>query len=543
MRDTPKSNRKFVSMINVIAQYMPGWVQKFLGTDDWYDDERPPRTISSEKALSYAPIWYGVNKIAGHVAQLPVCVYKRLERGAERDREHYVHKVMRRPNVNQSSIVFREQVASHSLLDGDGRAAIVRSGTRVVELLPLHPEWSTTLLIDGIKVHGARPPANDRLRLFFPAIDQTEEGLIMLDDSDVLHVPGLSLNGITGIALRRIAQRNLGASIDSETRLAKQMQQGFSGSLMLNAPVGALRNQKDAEEFLEAFEKRHNSPDKAGKVGLLREGITANILAMSNKDAEMIENRKFQRQDAALYLGLESILGDDASVSYNSLEQKNLAYLMNCLNRWLKRWEEEMEYKLLRRREFDNETHFIRFNTAALLKSDFQSTVAALNSLVTSTIFSRNEAREKLDMNPVPGGDEYANPAITPGVSEPADTEPMDDTPEETAVRRAINSRITHLIGVESKNVVQAAKNAVEKGKNYVDWVEKYYSENWSRKLADTFEELGLEREDAADYCHESKRQILDVCGDSTAENLVENVEKCVFSWKNRVNSIGLKHV
>jgi len=92
-------------------------------------------------------------------------------------------------------------------------------------------------------------------------------------------------------------------------------------------------------------------------------------------DAGDAREPQFQRQDAALWLGLEQILGDDTSVSYNSLEQKNLAYLMNCLNKWLKRWEEEMEYKLLPRRQFDLESHFIRFNSAALLKSDYKTSV------------------------------------------------------------------------------------------------------------------------------------------------------------------------
>lgn len=505
---------------------------------DW-EDGRTERRLTPEAMLSYSTMWYGVSKITGHIGQLPVQVFRRLERGAERDRAHSVATLLRRPNPLQTSIVFREQIACHSLIEGNGRAAIVRKGNRIVELLPMLPEYTVTIVFEGEKIHACKPPKHDRLRLYFsnPAEPNTEAPWLFFDDAEVMHIPGLSLNGITGIALRHIASRNVGASIDAEKRLAKQMQAGFSGNLLLEAPPNMFRDQKDAEEFLDSFEKRHNGPDKAGKTGLLLEGMKAQVMAITNKDAEMTENRRFQRQDAALYLGLESILGDDQSVSYNSLEQKNLAYLMNCLNKWLKRWEEEMEYKLLPKRQFDNDTHFIRFNTAALLKSDFQSTVAALNTLVTGTILSRNEAREILDRNPVDGGDEYSNPAITPG------TQPTDPPPE-PAARLAINSRLAFFIEGEQKKVIDAAKQATEKGRNFVEWLETFYTARWPLKMADVLDELDLPRDEAQSYCDESKRRLLEVCDSATTENLAEKVKSVVSTWKNRANSIGVpEHV
>jgi len=108
---------------------------------------------------------------------------------------------------------------------------------------------------------------------------------------------------------------------------------------------------------------------------------------------------------------------------------------MNCLNKWLKRWEEEMEYKLLPRRQFDLESHFIRFNSAALLKSDYKTSVESLALGINATILSPNEAREKLDLNPYDGGDTYRNPAITPGSGndpQPQDPSPsVDDQPDD----------------------------------------------------------------------------------------------------------------
>lgn len=514
------------------------WFMNWL-FGDWSDSSG--KNVSSEAALSYAPIWYGVNKISGHIAQLPISVYERVDGGGEKVRQHQITKLLRKPNAYQTGTIFREQVAAHSLLDGNGRAAIVRNGARVVELLPLPPECSATGMIRGVKVHATRPAYDDRLRMFFEDVNgETDStGVIMLDDSEVVHIPGLSLDGISGLPLKKIAQRTLNTAINTEKRINKQFEQGFTGSLMLEAPAGMFRNEGEAQEFLSYFEERHNSPDKAGKPGLLREGMRANLLQSSNRDAEMTDSRLFQRQDAALLLGLEQILGDDSSVSYNSLEQKTLAYLMNCLNRWLRRWEEELEFKLLPSRQYERDTHYIRFNTAALLKSDYKQTIESLSAAIAATIISPNEARQKIDMLPYNGGDVHQNPAITPGADD--DSGEMDEPDEAPAVDPSTAARLSHLFGVEARRVKQAAGKA--SNQNFVEWIDKFYASNWEPKLADWFEELGLDRDLARTHCEDSKGRLLEVLDYSSPDTLEDNVSKCVGSWKNRTVSIGECHV
>lgn len=516
--------------------------------------------LTASDTLTLPAIWNGVSRISGHVSQLPMSVFKSEydeagdKVGGTKDRLHNAYQLlMRRPNAYQTPIVFREQLCVHSLLDGNGRAAIVRRGNRITELIPMLPSCTGTGMIDGEKFHITQPHVDDRIRLFFePITGGKRDGTIVIDDADVLHIPGLSSDGIAGIALKDVGRRNIGMAIGMEKRLSTQMEKGFSGSLMLEAPVNMFRKQEDAEEFLEFFEKRHNSPDKAGKVGMLREGMKANLLAMNNKDAEMIEQRKFARQDAALWLGLEQILGDDSSVSYNSLEQKLLAYLMNCLNRWLKRWEEECEYKLLPDRQFKMESHYIRFNTGALLKSDYKTTVESLAQAITATIISPNEARAKLDLNPRDGGDAFLNPAITPGQSQtdqqPANddsstADPAADNPNKAALR-AVQARLSHMIGVEAGKVLTASKQASAKRMNFVEWVDTFYEKKWLAKFADCLEELGMDRGLASLHCAESKRRILEVCDESNHDTLADNVSACVAGWKSRANTIGeLTHV
>jgi len=505
-------------------------LRQVMGQSDNYE------TLTSEKALTYPAVWYGVNKIAGHIAQLPVVVYKRLERGAEPERMHPIQQLVRKPNAYQTASVHREQIATQSLLEGNGRAAIVREGNMITELIPLLPDYTATGMLLGEKMHATRPPVDDRLRLFFDPIDPKDnEGVIALDDDQVVHIPGLSLDGVVGLPLIEAAKRNLLISLGTEKRLSAQMTHGFQGNIMLNAPPGVFRRQEDAMEFLEWFEKQHHSTDKAGKPGLLREGITAQVLAMNNTDAQFIDQRMFQRQDAALWLGLEQILGDDTSVSYNSLEQKNLAYLMNTLNKWLKRWEEEMEVKLLTEKHFRTGKYFIRFNTGALLKSDYKTSIESLSQAIISTIMSPNEARAVIDMNPREGGDVYANPSIyVPENDEGVQPKPGDEpAPDESQAAKAIRSRLENLIKVEANRVSAATKN----GKPFVDWVDGFY-ESWEVKLSVWFSEMDLPTSLAVLHCEASKAQLVEFIITSTPETLADSVAACVSGWPDRAADI-----
>jgi hypothetical protein len=307
---------------------------------------------------------------------------------------------------------------------------------------------------------------------------------------------------------------------------------------LLEAPAGAFADEQDAKRFVEAFKAHHNGSEKAGQIGLLREGIKANVISMSSVDMQMIEQRAFSRQDIALLFGLESILGDNASVSYNSLEQKKLAYLLDTLMRWLVKWEQELDYKLLSDAEKQADSHYFKFTDRALLRADSQTQSQILSTYITARVISPNEARAMLDLNPYEGGDEYANPSIDTRqviVEEPDDSpeDEDDDSPEDepqgTAGRRAVVSRLRNLLGVEAKRTVDGCRQ-----KNFADWAEKFYA-SWEGKLAEVIAEVGGDPNLASHHCEESKRQLIEASGRvKTNEELAAEVGQIVADWPER---------
>lgn len=480
--------------------------------------------VNGETALQFAPLWNSVSKIAGHVGQLPLITYRQTDdREKEKARNHPTYrKLKRQPNASMGSTVFKETLQQHALLWGNGRAAIIRNQRNDVdELIPLDPSTWHTVLIDGEKWHYTN---NDPV---------APDGKRRIHDDDVLHIAGLGYDGICGYSVIQLAKNSLGLGLASEKASSRHFRNNAKPSMVLQAPAGVFRKEADAQDFLQNFNRYHKGVDNAEKVALLREGIEAKPLSMSASDSQWIEQRKFQRQEAALWMCVEQILGDDSSVSYNSLEQKNQAYLSGCLQKWLTKWEEECERKLLTDQQQRTESHFIKFRTAALLRGTTKERYEVYQIGRMIGVLSANDVRELEDMNPIEGGDNYDNPAITTTTEQPNEqTEQPTETNEQTEarLRNLIQSQLSSGMAYEVKRIREAA----DSNKPFCPWVDTFY-DKFASKLADMFDDLGGDSMCVINHIAESKQRLFDVAGSSTKDELKANIDAELATWPARI--------
>jgi HK97 family phage portal protein len=498
------------------------WLLKwFRGSGDTSSE---PMTL--EQALSYPPVWHCVGKISGAFAIMPLNVlqYGTDKRQKTVQEKHPAYKLTRwRPNAYQTPSQWKRQMMVHALMFGNGRSYIRRNGNTPVELIPLAPDRTVSCMDKGEKIHATIVKRDERLSLF-EDMQQNPEKTVVFDDDEVWHLPGLSCDGIEGISLIEIARRSWGIGIGAEKQISKQQKKGYGGGLMLEAPVGAFRQAADAKEFLKDFRESHEGAEKAGTIGMLREGIKANVLQMNNNDAQFLESRRFQREDAALLFMLESILGDSANASYNSLAERNLGYRTNCLAPWITSQEEECDLKLLTESERMRGFYF-KFNDGALLRTEKSATASFVSQLISARVINANEAREMFDMNPYEGGDSFVNPAI--------DKKEIDNGGggASNQPNKAMARMFRKLISTEADRCVQHSSD-----ENFIAWMDKFYTD-WERKLADEIEAVDGEREIATEHCEESKRRLLEAC-ECQPDQLAESIANCVSSWANRVQTI-----
>jgi len=492
---------------------------------DWFKQIFSGR-ISVEQSLELPPMWYGTNKISGHCARLPLWIKRRTDKGAtERAESHWAFdKLALLPNGFQTADIFRQQVTGHALLWGNGRSAIVDRGMGA-EFIPLMPDRSDSFMMLGRKFHITKPEKADRLSLF-ESIQKDKDGTLVFPDEDVLHIQGFGFDGVTGLSLVAQMRRSLSIPVSQEEHAYNQTKKGFVAKLMIEAGPGMFKKEADAKEWIEQFNKAHSSADNAGKAGLLQSGMKANVLSMSNDDAQFLEQRKFSRQDVCLMLGLDSMPGDGDSHSYNSKEMESLNYLDTGLAPWACKWETQIDAKVLteseRKRGF-----FSMFEFSELLRTDTKTQAEVHMIQRMAGIKNANECREEIGKNPYPDGYSYANPSTTSGKTE--QTLPKDANKAQMVVQNSLK----RLLRREAKNALTGAN-----AKDFCSWIDANYSK-WQTTLEEAFLELGIDAEIAAKHCEKSREMLLDCAGNAkTTEKLKENVRKCVESWQDRFQDI-----
>lgn len=503
------------------------------GGEGWFDHQQDRMTVA--RAATHPAVIYCVKRVAGAFQIMPINLYRKTDRKIEKQTQHNNYQLLRwQPNSYQTPSQWKWQMMCHYLLWGNARSYIVRDAVgRPQELIPLPPDRTITRMVEGQKYHATLIDRDDNLSLYAD-MEQNTEKVVFMRNNDVWHLPGFNFNGVEGMSIVSLARETLGIGMDGQKMVSKQQKKGYSGGLKVQIPQGMLRDKGDAEEFYKDLKKKVGGINSEEAILMLREGITADVLAMSNTDAQFIETMRLNREDVALLFCFEGILGDSDNSSYASEEQKNISFRTNVLGPISTAIEEESDLKLLTARE-RTQDFYHKVSDGALFRTEKSQTAAYISQLITARVLSPNEGREMLDLNPYEGGDEYTNPAIDKKVDNGGGGASQQPNENRTARQIAV-AHIGHLIGVEANRV----KAGAVKSSNFLSWMDNFYDQNWESSLADNLETVGIDREESSKHCTESKRRLLDVCDMSTPDNLAENVAKCVSSWKSRANLIGV---
>jgi HK97 family phage portal protein len=378
----------------------PEELRQELATYSGYGTSGSGQLVTPATAMRVSAVYACVQVISQTVGQLPLVLYRRTAKGKEKAVNHPLyHLVGSKPNGFNNSMSFREMLTAHNCLRGNSFAFINRVGNgRVYELLPLHSDtvgvyrdpwtWEVTYQINQRKgINGIYGPR------------------------DVFHLMGMTLNGYQGVTPLTYARETIGLSMATEQHGSRLFKNGAR-------PAGVLTHPKKlsdpAFDRLKEDLENNFSGENAHKAMLLEDGMTWAPVTMTSDDAQFLETRQFQIPEIARFwrMPLHKIQDMSASTN-NNIEQQALEFLTDCMMPWFVRWEQSLNTQLLTVDE--QKEYFFKFDVDDILRADMKSRFEAYASAVTSRIFNPNECREKEDMDPYEGGDEYANPAITPG--------------------------------------------------------------------------------------------------------------------------------
>lgn len=220
-----------------------------------------------------------VRVLAETIASLPLHVYRRLEgsKGKEKAPEHYLYPVLHEiANPEMTSFELRETMVGHLCLRGNAYAEKVfdRAG-RVKELWPLNP--------DGVLVE--RDKATKQLIYIITLPGESRQ--VKLSSDRILHIRGLSGNGIIGYSPIALAKESIGLALATEEYGSR-----FFGNA--SRPSGVLEHPgklgKDAADRLKkSWEEMHRGLSNAHRVAILEEGLKWNQIGMTQEDSQYLQ--------------------------------------------------------------------------------------------------------------------------------------------------------------------------------------------------------------------------------------------------------------
>jgi HK97 family phage portal protein len=385
-----------------------------------------------------------VSLISGGVARLPLNVYRRLpnvgDDARELARQHPLQRIVRsQPNSEEDGFKFWRRFMVHALLWNNGFVwiereasttvgqAIIQSGAPVA-LWHLLPDRTRAERVNG--------------RLWY--VTEADGKLWALSAEDVLHVEGISVQGMADCDLVKSARNSIAKSLAREKFEAKFYRNGGRIGGILELPLGMPKGARDTVE--EGFRKTYEGADNPFKTVILRDNAKFHAAQTSPKDTQLTEANESDTRAMARWFCLPpSKLGLSDSVSYNSKEEDNAGYLDDCLTPWLLGIQGQCNAKLLSEQEQGE--YFLEHNTRAILRMRLGERFTAYQIGIQSRILSPNECRSWENLLPYEGGDEYENPNTSSGAValEAEDEVPAveEDSPEAKAARRRVLFNMT----------------------------------------------------------------------------------------------------
>ena len=341
-----------------------------------------PTMWGDDKATSLSAFFGGVNLIGNSIAKLPIRVQDIKDKKTFLP-NHAVAKLFSKDNDNLlSRFDFIKMLITSAILRGNGFAYIYRGS-------------------DGITPTGLRFLEPGDVTYYY---DKKKDIVIYqcplitgknIDYTDMIHIKPWSWNGVEGISIVGMMKRTLNIAHNEENSANNLFEKGGAVSGIITPPTPV--DQKQIDNIKMQWQSN------TATIQVLPRPMQWQSMALSSKDQEFLESRKYSSLQIATYLNIPpQLLGISDGQTYASVEMAQEAFYNNCLSAYISLLEEEFNRKLLKPSE-SNLT--VYFETNDLLRTDKQKLANYYKSLSDAGLMTPNEVRMNLGLNPVEGGD------------------------------------------------------------------------------------------------------------------------------------------
>lgn len=288
------------------------------------------------------------------------------------------------PNNNMTAYSFKFALAANMLLNGNAFALIQRNNSQQVTGLELVPNSQMVVTLDdtaGTVSYAYTPPEGHTRRL---------------RPTDVLHFKCFTQDGYTGLSPLYALRDELSIQKTGNGLLRGFFKNGVQGTGILTVDKSNLdAAAKDAirKKFEEA-----NSGNNALRTIILDSSMKYQALEVNTDVLKLVNSNDWTTRQIAKAFGLPpEKLGVENE--HSNTEQSNVTYLQNTLVQYFAAFTSELNAKLA-----TGEKRFV-FNTDQLFSADPATMQKLAVTGLQGGVYTTNEARAKLGLPPVDGGD------------------------------------------------------------------------------------------------------------------------------------------
>lgn len=376
-------------------------------------------SVNSRTALLNSTVLACVRVISTDVAKSALSLYLKMPDGSRVEtKDHPLWWIIaHRPNDWQDVFFFWETMVAALALRGNAYAVLRRDGRgRVLAMIPVHPDRVTLFEApDGLLFYGVS-------RNGMHEIAQLDDFEYMIPGDYMLHLRGMSRDGLQGISVIEYAREAIGLALAQERQAARMALNGARPGGIIEA-AGKI-SQETADRFRAAWDKTYGGVDNTGKVMLLAEGLTWKPMTISSVDAQFLEQRKYQVEEICRIFGVPPHKVADLSRSTNNnVESQALSYFTDTLMGWFERIESALNFQLLSDADL-RAGYYFEFDTRRLLRGDIKTQQESYRLGRQWGWLSVNEIRADLGLENVEGGDIRLQPMNMQPLGEPQEERP-----------------------------------------------------------------------------------------------------------------------
>ena len=354
------------------------------------------------KALNEATYFACLRLLSESVGKLPLKLLRFNENSGivscRGDPRYYI--LGTRPNPYQTATTFWTAVEANRSHYGNAYVLIHGAGAKMT--LWILPSERVTIVNDDKDLfkRGAG-------KIYY--VYSGTDGTYTFGDEEIMHFRTSStFDGITGVSVRDRLKSTIQGNIDAQKMLNRMYKNGYTGKAVLQY-TGDINDDlvKTYIKGIEAYAKGKALDEDGNEISTIIPipvGSQLTPLNVKLSDGQFLEIKRYSALQIAAAFGVKpSQINDLEKSSYSSGEQQQLAFYVETLLWILKQYEEEISYKLLSAQE-SKDGMFWKFNIDAVLRADFATKVDTLAKAVNNFLMTPDEARERLDLGNMPGG-------------------------------------------------------------------------------------------------------------------------------------------